>query len=897
MNALVKKEIRLLAPGFIAGLLMVGAIWLLPEGIGLNAGVWLFLCAMLMMALGAFGREFSAGTFPMLLAQPVSRIRIWRTKTGLLAVMMALAWVAWSVSWMLNMLESGPASGLRGIEISTGLFAVAVYSGGLWTVLLFRQVTAAFWFTILAPCAIWAVIENSLSRQSREFIERTEILAFIAYGIAGFMFARWLFLRAQDAQWMGGNIRMPERCGLDCFKTGPGAQRKWRPRTALMMKEFQMHQAQFVMAGVLLLLHLGVIAIRKFGNVQKTSSFEILLESFWMLWLVIPLLIGCAAVAEERRMGTLEGQLCLPVKRRMQFGLKFFVVIVCSLVLGLEMPVLLEGTRILPDCSHSAAWYYMLSLPKDWWQNTPGISDAILNKLSWLALDLIVVGTASIAFYASSLARNTLQALAPAISGVALTSVALFFADMPEWLVRVQLWRGMMIYLVSLPVGVIVAAVLAYRNYQGVTPSWKMCRKNLIAIVVSLACVIAFTSAIYHRSWELLSPIEPAHSVPKLKPDGARIQVQSDGEHFSITALLPDGRAWLGSYILQRPNWFAGKKEEDQFYDRGKFLDGTDWLDVAFCEKEIAGIRRDGSLWISEKPGWKFQFQNSPLVRMDDGNDWKSIRTFGGTVAFLLKNDGTLWQWGVLQGGGTAIVHQLRSFTPKQMGKDADWVEIFSAYGIPAFRKSNGEVWIRRDWGYRLNEGEMYLIRDPLMESHRWKSTLVGFAQFRSFLAGVSEDGMFRELGVLRERGVEISHFSDPEWVSRDAQIGVGTDWLKALSLPGYWNKIFSLKADGTLWQWRYKNIHGDRTLYEIDTRRFLATRLSEHPDWVDISAGDELYNHLGGGFVSLAADGGLWLWRFEPDLYALGHAGALHSMLEQSRRPQFLGNIFDGVR
>ena len=34
----------------------------------------------------------------------------------------------------------------------------------------------------------------------------------------------------------------------------------------------------------------------------------------------------------------------------------------------------------------------------------------------------------------------------------------------------------------------------------------------------------------------------------------------------------------------------------------GKFLDGTNWLDAADCWLDIAGIQRDGSLWVSEKP-------------------------------------------------------------------------------------------------------------------------------------------------------------------------------------------------------------------------------------------------------------------------------------------------------
>ncbi len=62
----------------------------------------------------------------------------------------------------------------------------------------------------------------------------------------------------------------------------------------------------------------------------------------------MPLLVGCAAMAEERKMATLESQLCLPVKRWTQFRIKFLVVLMFSVALGAVMPWLLEGGRILP---------------------------------------------------------------------------------------------------------------------------------------------------------------------------------------------------------------------------------------------------------------------------------------------------------------------------------------------------------------------------------------------------------------------------------------------------------------------------------------------------------------------------------------------------------------------
>ena len=69
---------------------------------------------------------------------------------------------------------------------------------------------------------------------------------------------------------LGGNRRASARSAC---ATGHGVR-----SAALLAKEFQLHQSQFIMAGVLLLLHLGVIATRKFGHFPKNSSPEFVLE-------------------------------------------------------------------------------------------------------------------------------------------------------------------------------------------------------------------------------------------------------------------------------------------------------------------------------------------------------------------------------------------------------------------------------------------------------------------------------------------------------------------------------------------------------------------------------------------------------------------------------------------
>ena len=200
------------------------------------------------------------------------------------------------------------------------LYALVIFSGGLWTVLLLRQVADAFWITLIVPAAITMFFFN-LPERYPAISRWGMITSLIFYSVAGFWFARRLFLRAQDLPPTGGNIALPAWLAFGQRKVR-AERRAIRPRRALWRKELGLHQSHFVIATVLALLHAGVVAMRRFGDFRESSGMLFILEVFWALWLVMPLLIGCAAVAEERRMGVMEPQLCLPIGWRTQCRIK-----------------------------------------------------------------------------------------------------------------------------------------------------------------------------------------------------------------------------------------------------------------------------------------------------------------------------------------------------------------------------------------------------------------------------------------------------------------------------------------------------------------------------------------------------------------------------------------------
>jgi hypothetical protein len=667
------------------------------------------------------------------------------------------------------------------------------------------------------------------------------------------------------------------------------------------------------MAGVLVLLHLGVIATRKFGHFPLNSSPRYILENFWLLWLVMPVLVGCAAVAEERKMGMLEGQFCLSVKRRTQFGLKLFVVVVLSVVLGIIMPLLLEGTRILPEYKLGFAWDLMhdkIAAPGVWGQFALNILAAILFKLPLLTLVAFSISLAAIAFYASTLTRNTLQALAPAVLGILAASLLIIAASGPEFFVRYPLWRGWLAHLIGVPVMVIVLASLAFRNYKRVLVGWSEWQRNLLTIVISLILVIAATTAIYHRVWEKLTPFEPPHGAARLSLSNPPV-LSDQWSGFSVR--LPDGKIWTDDYELNtralNPLALVLGNIRLTSLDVGHFYDGSNWVNVIGSPwRELVGLKSDGTLWVSEKPAHRNRLAGGggkmskagDLTRFGRETNWNSIVPHGWDMMLLVKTDGTLWRWGVLTNWNWKKEWPgLQSFTPYRLGTESNWAEVFLAGYQHCLRKADGSVWTTWHTGgknQQTNELEprFSVERASYFEQGQWRGTTTIRSGVEYHL-GIRDDGTFRIRADQKLKKMKNPNNYELILVGVDLQFGKDTNWL---AVAGRGQKIVTLKDDGSLWLWNFYHDYRRGWNTERDEREMLGknpVRLGTHSDWIAIAGAD-------GGIISLAADGNLWYWPLEEAGYFIGEMGRYNNntsniyfvpLLDISRKPQPLGNIF----
>jgi hypothetical protein len=489
---------------------------------------------------------------------------------------------------------------------------------------------------------------------------------------------------------------------------------------------------------------------------------------------------------------------------------------------------------------------------------------------------LTVAGIAAligcISFYASTLARSTVQALAPAILGIIAAWLWLLTADIIH-LLPIPLWRGWLGHILSAAVMIPVLLALTFWNFKHALVGWPVWRRNALALFISLASATVATATIYHRAWELLVPVERPHGPARLN-SGARLG--SDG----VTAFVQsgDGRVWITDLRSIAPAFTPLMSKHHGFFE------GTNWARMDQCLRgDFIGIQRDGSLWVLSHPSAFAQSNPSPgqmplakWKRVGSENDWKSVAAASGQ-ALLLKTNGTLWRLGTNTLPAVQVGPGLSAFTPERLGNDSDWADLFSSNYRMILRKADRQIWVSPPIATfdeeKLDFAGLSLHRTEYLDRYSSIAEVMGSMGLMS--VGVHEDGTFRVAATL---GSELRRGKvRPAMIHSDTPLDAHTNWL-AVAVAAGLEHVVTLRADGTLWRWTF--LRREKTSIIADTTPH---RLGVQSDWVAIAAAMH-------GVVSLAADGTLWFWEFEPTRFV---SASYEPLMRASRRPRLVGNLF----
>jgi hypothetical protein len=808
MSVLVRKEIRLLAPAWIAALAAATMpLWFgqdRQDSRGLSLPC--FGLALVFLGLTTLGKEMSWGTFGLLLSQPEKRERFWSVKVGLLQGAVLSAWAVFAFCWWLCYRHAdqwflsnfGSFADMAG---ATGLLALLAFSGGLWSTLLLRDVMTAFFAAVLVPSAIYGATTVLCSIFWEDAPRVILFLPLEIYAVAGFYAARRLFLRAQDVAWSGGQISLATGRARVFRRPAFGFRKKRGPLSALICKELQLQQVTLVIVPLLLVLHLAALAARHFWSTNMQ-----VFDFAGALWLVAPFVVGCVAVAEERRFNTLEGSLCLPVRKRSQFWVKFAVVVALGTVLGGVLPSVLEcwggGISVFGDDGRTGT--------------------ASLTQFVWPAAAI-----AAISFFASTMCRGMLQAFTVALLFPILLGVSCVLLIERVGLGAYGVEFGGLLYPVLFWPALIVASIwMAFRNYIRLQTGWALWAGNSARFIAVFASVLLVAGSIYNRCWEYFMDLEPHHGPARLSGAGrAMIAVScNDGSYSwnegSYYALLPDGRLWAGKF---------DEKSEGHIQNvSGHFAAGSNWVDLAstYTNRAVA-MKSDGTLW-------KLSRQGDPS-QIGSDTDWKKV-VAGRSWFLALKQDGTIWGWGVdsvgiLSSRTNAEGRGLKFPDPVEIWPEPDWADLLDPPFLQAVAvKRDGSLWKwgpRQDLGGRIiNYADYHQLVPAGIGGGNW-SSLAG--SFSELLMGVRTDGGLWA-GASR-RSWEPEDAGDPilfgthiprnnrDRVGELVRLGNKSDWV-GVSLAG--QQYLALEADGTFWA--------------IDFFSMKPKRPSKYHDWLAAS-------------------------------------------------------------
>ena len=836
MNALVKKEVRLLLPAFVAALtLAIVPFWVLPED-RMNPGLVpgnLFMLGTLLLALSSFGREIGLKTLPFMLAQPLERARIWWTKIAVLAVTLVLTSGALALSWVCKAESQGGVEWPAVLPLAA-LMVVVLTAGALWLTLLLRQIVAAFCLAFFVPLAAASVIQML---GGKDWAIAT-VLGF--YAIAVFFLARNQFLHLQDAAWTGGVISFG-RSRVAGLQT---ALREHRPGVAMLIKELQLQQATMIGMGCLAVLHLAAVILRRVEADVFSKPMLSALEIFGALWFVAPMMAGSVSVADERQLGTLDGLLCLPVSRRLQFVVKLLL----AFALGLL----------------SAVAFYAI-------ERLGGGKDFGGNEL--MILVSVFLGLALVGFYASSLARGLVPALAAGVTTTGLLYVVC--SIMSTYSAFRKLWP-----LLAMPMLGAVFIWLAYRNFRYVSDDWRRWRQNILVLTAFMLVVIAAPAAIYHRLWEWAMPLETAHG-PSRIPVG-KAALLSSGPGNGLAVVLPDGRLRVDRSAL--PDLGSASRA---------FFAGSNWVDVFQNACETAAIRGDGTLWVSERPQWQAEDSIGPLVRFGTETNWQSLGRDTFSSMFLLKQDGSLWHWGTnefderLYGrDGAAYLSSrnyqgLRAFAPVRLGDDSDWERILRGSHWTYAWKRDGRAWALHDYEAKEEQRRLGLVfADGIVAERLPELDHLEFQKLSQsdtvvpIEVGIRQEGTLWYWNWWSAEHHNIRLQSSASDSPRPVQIGRDSDWAE---VAGGSYSLNALKTDGSIWRWSF--VKSGRP--SLGALLQPPERLGTHSDWVGLT-------YWQGYSVFLSADGTLWEWA-NSELTM----GWNDSFLAPSGRPAKIENIF----
>ena len=212
---------------------------------------------------------------------------------------------------------------------------------------------------------------------------------------------------------------------------------------------------------------------------------------------------------------------------------------------------------------------------------------------------------------------------------------------------------------------------------------------------------------------------------------------------------------------------------------------------------------------------------------------WSKVKC-GLSHTLAIKVDGTMWSWGANDSGQLGDGTTISKSSPIQIGSDNTWSDITLGHSSNQLAiKTDGTMWV---WGFGLSSPVQ------LGSDTDWSSVNIN----NGSIDAIKTDGTLWAWGSNTYGQVGDGTNVD---VPAPVQIGILTDWVK--SINGMFSTV-ALKSDGTLWSWgsgSYGQL-GNGSTSNISS----PVQIGSDTDWALMSTKEY-------SVFAIKTDGTLWAW------------------------------------
>jgi hypothetical protein len=346
----VRKEVREALPWWLSlgglAVISVSAGWRVAgadRALFLLFGFLGFAAGSVALGANVFGHEYTHRTMTGLLALPVRRSRLLLLKLGVLVTMVALL-------TLLMFLASRGYTYAEHLWRESGLVIAALAVGvAPCLTLVFRSALAGAAFAAATPLiflltGLW--IPGWLPSDVEALMRQGSLVV----SAVGFVLTCMLFQRLEDLDGPVSDRGVPgwfKRTALRPDALPAAAPRTHHPGVALISKELRL-QRMTMLISVLFAAAWLITVFERAVNPQP-SHLGVLFPLTAIHGVLVAVMAGALAFAEERQLGSWSMQALLPIRSARQADVKVIVAFSLSMLLAIALPLALNVIAPAPE--------------------------------------------------------------------------------------------------------------------------------------------------------------------------------------------------------------------------------------------------------------------------------------------------------------------------------------------------------------------------------------------------------------------------------------------------------------------------------------------------------------------------------------------------------------------